>query len=128
MDSNQEILQILDQIFQDENTRSKSIECIICVEKLPKRHFQTITGKCSHNRDICNACANKHISSKMSEKGETLVYCPYVDCGKPLEHGDVKRLATKKVFERFVGLIFFPFYPFASKLPNPPIVSCSALM
>ncbi|CAG8434092.1 5293_t:CDS:2 [Diversispora eburnea] len=85
----------------EENERNEIIECSICVEEYSKSNFQKITEKCTHNNNICNACVDKHISSKMNDKGDIVIYCPYDGCGNEFEFNDVKRIVTKKVFERY---------------------------
>ncbi|RHZ56054.1 hypothetical protein Glove_406g42 [Diversispora epigaea] len=94
-----ELLEIIRQLEESES--NDNIECIICVEKYSKSNFQQITEKCTHKNDICNACVDKHISSKMEEKGDTVIYCPYDGCRKKIEFNNVKRIVTKEVFERY---------------------------
>ncbi|CAG8434090.1 5291_t:CDS:2 [Diversispora eburnea] len=76
---------------------SRTIECHICINRYSKSKFQKITEKCTHKNDICITCVDKHISSRM----ENVINCPHLGCGKEFEFNDIKRIATKKVFERY---------------------------
>jgi hypothetical protein len=80
-------------------------ECQICFELLSRRLFLQITADCYHALDVCKLCVDKHIKAQLESKGDVEIYCPSAGCGKEIQHKDVKRVASKQVFERYDTLM-----------------------
>eukprot|EP00932_Pfiesteria_piscicida_P017014 SRR837773.3916.p1 GENE.SRR837773.3916~~SRR837773.3916.p1 ORF type:complete len:221 (-),score=31.77 SRR837773.3916:88-750(-) len=78
-------------------------ECAICVSSFPLEHFPgKVTEKCEHVRDVCRDCMARTIEAEVNGKGNsTRVVCPHEGCSGILEYEDVRREATKEVFESF---------------------------
>ncbi|CAB4485368.1 hypothetical protein RhiirA5_411635 [Rhizophagus irregularis] len=93
----------------------KKKECQICFERLQKRQFLKVTANCNHELDVCKLCVGKHIQTQLESNGIIEIYCPSSDCKEEMQHEDVKRIASKKVFERYDKLTLTQML---SKLPD----------
>ncbi|GBC09939.1 hypothetical protein RclHR1_09210008 [Rhizophagus clarus] len=92
-------------------------ECIICFEKKFRnyRNYRKITTKCTHEEDICLECINKYIDTDI-EKFESIsqfdqevkikITCPVPKCYKLMERNDIKKIATKDIYERYDFLTY----------------------
>jgi hypothetical protein len=75
--------------------------CSACIEdkkvtEMPIR----VTRRCKHEPTICKECLQQWLESGVADGAwETGLKCP--DCSELLEHRDVKRYASKEVFERY---------------------------
>ena len=78
------------------------------------------TSACNgHPNTICKACLKKHVNAGVNEKGSIEIKsviqrlhlatskeshfapsCPVPTCEKPLDYLDIKRFASKSVFDR----------------------------
>ncbi|CAI2179038.1 92_t:CDS:2 [Funneliformis geosporum] len=76
-------------------------ECRVCYESLPRSSFREITVNCDHGLFICKSCVSKHISTQLDSKGDVGINCPFDNCGENLEYHDVKKQASKEVFDRY---------------------------
>src|SRR5688572_8001086 len=89
-------------------------ECIICLET-KIRNYHRITSKCIHEVDVCLECINRYIDTN-TDKFETIIQfdqnvkikitCPVPICNKLMERDDVKKIATKEIYERFNNFLF----------------------
>ena len=77
-------------------------ECQICYEA-PVPLVPAADGRCcAHEPKFCKACLAKNIEAEVYAKGSSFeIGCPEPACTATLEHKDVHRLATTKVFEYF---------------------------
>ena len=74
-------------------------ECSICCENYSK--IQEISPDCKHD-GTCPACIKRHIEAKLNSKGDVVqVRCPKSRCKTELNYNDIKRLATKELFNRY---------------------------
>ncbi|CAJ0753914.1 21402_t:CDS:2 [Entrophospora sp. SA101] len=84
-------------------TEEAKQECSICCEGYLK--LQEITSECKHN-DACPVCIKRHIEAELNSKGDIVqVRCPKSRCTTELTFDDVRRLATKELFERYDTLL-----------------------
>ncbi len=73
-------------------------ECSICYENYTTIH--KISSVCGHD-DLCSVCIKRHIEAELNTKGGNVqVRCPKSCCTTELTYDDVKRLASKELFDR----------------------------
>jgi hypothetical protein len=82
-------------------------ECAICAEQRPLGDFPgKVTNACAHERDVCLECIARTIDLEVNGKGNsTRIICPHAGCPAELSYEDVKREASKDVFDRFDALL-----------------------
>jgi hypothetical protein len=74
------------------------LECGVCCENYSI--IQQISPVCGHD-DLCPICIKRHIEAELNTKGDTVqVRCPKSRCTTELTYNDVKRLASKELFDR----------------------------
>ncbi|PKK62659.1 hypothetical protein RhiirC2_870083 [Rhizophagus irregularis] len=88
-------------------------ECTICLET--KLNYHRITSKCIHEVVVCLECINRYIDTNI-DKFETIIQfdqnakikitCPVPMCNKLMERDDIKKIATKEIYERYDFLTF----------------------
>lgn len=82
-----------------------TLECGVCCEDYSI--IQQISSSCGHN-DICSVCIKRHIEAELNSKGgDVQVRCPKSRCPIELTYEDVRRLASKELFERWRKIFFF---------------------
>ncbi|CAG8654570.1 6523_t:CDS:2, partial [Dentiscutata heterogama] len=81
-----------------------NVECIICAEKKPIKYFPEITENCKHNSEICAECINIHIEKNLNNILE--IKCPSYECDETLDHNDIRKLATEKLYESMSDIRF----------------------
>ncbi|CAG8587108.1 14705_t:CDS:2, partial [Racocetra persica] len=81
-----------------------TIECHICCGNALVSDFVNITTKCNHK--VCRACVNQHINYHLNTKGITKIECFELSCKALMEYQDMKRVASKDLFERYEHLSF----------------------
>ena len=86
------------------NLSTMKKECQVCFEYHSTSSFPKITAKCDHVLSICELCVIKHISTQLDGKG-VVINCPLDGCNRKVQYEDVKRLASKKLFERYDALL-----------------------
>ena len=75
-------------------------ECQICYEDAVP--LVPAADGCAHGVQFCKGCLAKNIEAEVYAKGSSFeIGCPDPACTATLEHTDVRRLATTKVFEYF---------------------------
>jgi E3 ubiquitin-protein ligase RNF144 len=89
-------------------------ECIICLEE-EIRKINKITSKCFHEKVVCLECINKYIDtnidkfvyiSQFDQNAKIKITCPIPICNKLMERSDIKKIATKDIYERYDFLTF----------------------
>ena len=80
-------------------------ECTICC-KTKDRDYRKITSKCAHKAVICLECVNECIKTSIAN-GSVKITCLTPGCGKLMERNDIKKIASKEIFERFLMSNFF---------------------
>ena len=77
-------------------------ECIICASTKTKRSFKasSVEGTCGHFESVCDACVQKQIKTKMSERQLTEAHlpCMFPECGAVLDHTTLKAVLSKALF------------------------------
>lgn len=76
-------------------------ECKICSEDIHITDFISSTTKCNH-KDICRTCLNKNINFQLNTKGNPEIECLEHACKVKMEYEDIKRIASKDLFERYI--------------------------
>ncbi|GMH37965.1 hypothetical protein BSKO_05849 [Bryopsis sp. KO-2023] len=79
-------------------------ECRICCRDTSEVSIpqgQRVSTTCTHKRRVCEACVKKHIHEEVMIKSNVNITCIDADCGKSLEHADVKRRADRADFEQY---------------------------
>lgn len=83
-------------------------ECSVCCEDYSI--IQQISSSCGHN-DVCSVCIKRHIEAELNSKGgDVQVRCPKSRCSIELTYEDVRRLASKDLFERWRKKFYFAFF------------------
>jgi len=78
-------------------------ECSVCCEDYSITLL--ISSVCGHN-DLCSVCIKRHIEAELNTKGNVIqVRCPKSRCTTELTYNDMKRLATKDLFDRYDTLL-----------------------
>ena len=80
---------------------SAELECTSCLETKPQSHFQLPTLECKHRAQTCKDCLPNWISARMDTDGHRAVKCP--NCILIMSHADIRRCASRRVFERYVS-------------------------
>eukprot|EP00927_Polykrikos_kofoidii_P067700 TRINITY_DN6314_c0_g1_i1.p1 TRINITY_DN6314_c0_g1~~TRINITY_DN6314_c0_g1_i1.p1 ORF type:complete len:250 (-),score=35.87 TRINITY_DN6314_c0_g1_i1:447-1196(-) len=95
-------------MWKKQSATAGSKVCATCCESLPKGQFPgKITEQCAHERDVCQSCLARAIELEVNGKSNsTRVLCPHSGCNNVLSHSDVRREASKEVFERFDTFLF----------------------
>ena len=82
--------------------RPDKTECIICASTKTKRSFKasSVEGTCGHFESVCDACVQKQIKTKMSERQLTEAHlpCMFPECGAVLDHTTLKAVLSKALF------------------------------
>lgn len=80
----------------------KLVNCSICNVNDITENEEAVTGNCKHKRTVCDSCMARYISEEVTGKGNVAdMECLEDGCKAKLDFNDVKRFATKDVFERF---------------------------
>jgi len=86
------------QDHQHEATRV----CTTCARDLPLAQFPKLPedGSCTHDNDTCKRCWHQWLQSQVASKTPDQISC--AQCSNVLGQGEIRALATKKVYERYV--------------------------
>lgn len=90
-------------------------ECAICVEEKPLKDFPAMTGKCKHKATTCSTCVRTWIKGELNAMTWDKLKCIGTGCKCILQHGDVRRLAEREVFEKYDK---FATLSVLSRMPN----------
>ena len=83
--------------------------CVICC-KTENRDYRKITSECTHKAIVCLECVNKYIENDIitSQSNQSIkITCPTPTCDKLMERNDIKNIASKEIFERFIKFLCF---------------------
>ncbi|KAI0102112.1 hypothetical protein GGR51DRAFT_550601 [Nemania sp. FL0031] len=83
------------RIFEHLN---EELECIICVENIPRRGFPKfdISPVCDHEVQFCLKCLATHLSSQLESNGPKSFTCP--QCRGQLPYTSIKQYALPETF------------------------------
>ncbi|KAI1349305.1 hypothetical protein F5Y01DRAFT_306143 [Xylaria sp. FL0043] len=84
---------------------SEEIECIICVENIPRRGFprSPISPVCSHEAQCCLGCLATHLTSQLESSSPKSLTCP--ECRGALPYTSIQQYATPETFTRYDNLL-----------------------
>jgi len=74
--------------------------CVVCRDKRHSTEFPStkITSTCEHPATICLECLGNYIKVSVDGGAISHIQCPV--CAEKLSHGDIKKYASEKIFER----------------------------
>lgn len=76
-------------------------ECTVCVEEKPLKEFPKITERCKHQPSTCLNCVREWVKSELTALTWNKLKCCGAGCKATLSHADMKRVATKELFEKY---------------------------
>ena len=96
------VLTLLLMLVRDKITNMKRHECTTCARDLPLAQFPKLPedGSCTHDNDTCKRCWHQWLQSQVASKTPDQISC--AQCSNVLGQGEIRALATKKVYERYV--------------------------
>jgi hypothetical protein len=82
-------------------------ECVICYEDRYEWEFPktSITSECQHKIETCLECIGRDIQRCLDNSGWAQVRCISGGCNSELQYSEIKRLAFREDFEKFVTLL-----------------------
>ncbi|KAF2641710.1 hypothetical protein P280DRAFT_468262 [Massarina eburnea CBS 473.64] len=85
----------------DNGGEQRMRECAICTDTLSLSHFsrRAPTSSCTHSPGTCRSCLRTWLTTCFKNKLWDQLNCP--ECMTQLQHADVKRFASRKVFEKY---------------------------
>ncbi len=78
-----------------------SFECVGCLD-LQSRGGKPLTTRCKHECNVCKDCASRMVSSAVTSGGWDSLKCPVRECKAELEYEDVRKVAAKVDFNRYL--------------------------
>ena len=80
--------------------------CIVCWDDLGSEIISQgpITSKCTHERNVCNACISQTISSQLDSKMWDQITCPA--CEEIMEYPSIQKFAKATILARYVAPTF----------------------
>ncbi|KAI1157930.1 hypothetical protein F5B18DRAFT_668633 [Nemania serpens] len=80
---------------------TEELECIVCVENIPRRGFpkSTISPKCSHETQCCLGCLATHLKSQLESNGPKSFTCP--ECREALPYASIQQYASPETFTQY---------------------------
>jgi E3 ubiquitin-protein ligase RNF14 len=85
----------------EEPVRGSTQECAICIEDKSLNDFPAVTRKCKHKATTCSTCVRTWIKGELNAMTWDKLKCIGTGCKYILQHGDMRRLAEREVFERY---------------------------
>ncbi|KAI1362641.1 hypothetical protein F5Y08DRAFT_329978 [Xylaria arbuscula] len=84
---------------------TEEIECIICVENIPRRGFPTslISPLCTHEAQCCVGCLATHLKSQLESNSPKSLACP--ECRGALSYSSIQQYATPETFAKYDKLL-----------------------
>lgn len=73
-------------------------ECSTCIEEKPVKSFPKVTTACEHENQTCLDCIQNWLAQEVDSTGWNKIHC--VACSEVIQYHDMKKLATKSVFEK----------------------------
>ncbi|KAI1118013.1 hypothetical protein F5Y14DRAFT_400847 [Nemania sp. NC0429] len=80
---------------------TEEIECIVCVENIPRRGFpqSSISPACSHEIQCCLTCLSTHLTSQLESNGPKSFTCP--QCRGALPYSSIQQHASPETFAQY---------------------------
>ncbi|KAI0430894.1 hypothetical protein F5Y09DRAFT_306433 [Xylaria sp. FL1042] len=84
---------------------TEDIECIICVENIPRRGFpkSPISPVCGHEAQCCLSCLATHLTSQLESNSPKSFTCP--QCRGELPYASIQQYATPETFTKYDKLL-----------------------
>ncbi|KAI0436176.1 hypothetical protein F4803DRAFT_543174 [Xylaria telfairii] len=84
---------------------TEEIECIICIENIPRRGFpkSPISPVCSHETQCCLGCLATHLTSQLESNSPNSFTCP--QCRGALPYASIQQYAKPETFIKYDKLL-----------------------
>ncbi|KAH8160308.1 hypothetical protein CIB48_g7944 [Xylaria polymorpha] len=84
---------------------AEEIECIICIENIPRRGFpkSPISPVCSHETQCCLNCLATHLTSQLESNSPKYFTCP--ECRGALPYASIQQYAKPETFTKYDKLL-----------------------
>ncbi|KAI1324733.1 hypothetical protein F5Y16DRAFT_380233 [Xylariaceae sp. FL0255] len=84
---------------------NEEIECIICVESIPRRDFPNgrISPTCQHEAQCCRSCLARHLDLQLQSNGSKSFTCP--ECREAIPYASIQEYASPETFMKYDQLM-----------------------